>query len=408
MRIALLGVDDDMLVVAAAAVHAGADEIVMIDATAPRAKEAAAMAPKARLVADPDAMLDDQSVDAVLVAVDQPAVRIEQLRRLIQVAMPVLVSHPVSLSMLDCYELEMIREETKSIVLAYLPARWHPAAIELGEMVDGTEASSIGAVEQVVLERFIEKRERDVVLRQFARDADLLQFIAGDATKLHALGSARGAAGADPYANLAVQITCDDGLVCRWTVSPVESEPGGRITLVGSRGKAILWMPQSNWPWQLETRIGSSANSNEYPEWDPAAAALETLSLAREHTETDSNWSEASRTVELAETIDRSLAKGRTIDLHNEEFSDIGTFKGTMASVGCGLLLIGMVMVVIVAIVHALAVQAGWNRLAAVLDCWPYLLLVVCGIYLLLQLLVFVGKPRQPPDQGQISPPDDG
>jgi hypothetical protein len=29
------------------------------------------------------------------------------------------------------------------------------------------------------------------------------------------------------------------------------------------------------------------------------------------------------------------------------------------------------------------------------LDRWPYLLLAVCGVYLLLQTLVFVGKPRQ-------------
>ena len=45
-------------------------------------------------------------------------------------------------------------------------------------------------------------------------------------------------------------------------------------------------------------------------------------------------WADAARAVELADTVPRSLAKGRAIDLHQEEFSELGTFRGTMASLG--------------------------------------------------------------------------
>jgi predicted dehydrogenase len=411
MRLALLGVDDEMLAVAAAAIRAE-HKIILVDVTASRAKEAAALAPSARLIDDADAMLDNQSVDAVLVSADQPAARIDQLRRLIQVGMPVFVSHPISLSMLDCYELDMIRAETSSVVFAYLPARWHPAAVKLGGLIDGEPSSPIGAVEQIVCERFLADRSRGAVLKQFARDADLLQYLAGDATKLHALGSSMAAAGANPYANLTVQLTTAEGLVARWSVAPVETASGARISLVGSAGKAILWMPDADEPWQLELRTLKENSAIEYPDWNAAAEALENLSLALEHEleheETDSNWPEAARTVELAETIDRSLAKGRTIDLHNEQFSEVGTFKGTMASVGCALLIVGLIVVLAVAVLRAIAVQAGWNWLAAQLDAWPYLLLAVCGLYLLLQLLVFIGRPREPPDAGRISRSDEG
>src|SRR5262245_40524847 len=218
MQLALLGVDDQTLALAAATAHSNEDQIVMIDALAHRAADAAAISPLARLVDDWSAMLDPQDVTAVLVAADEPAMRVDQLRRLIQLRMPVFVSHPVSLSMLDCFELEMIREETNCVVLAHLPARWHPAAAELGPILDGGPSSPIAATEQITFERFLPRREREDVLQQFARDADLIQFIAGPAAKLHALGSA--AAGrADPYANLAAQMTCSDGLVCRWTVT---------------------------------------------------------------------------------------------------------------------------------------------------------------------------------------------
>jgi predicted dehydrogenase len=406
MQLALLGVDDQTLALAAAAARSGEDEIVMIDALAQRAAEAAAISPRARLVDDWNAMLDSQNVDAVLVAADEPIARIDQLRRLIQLRMPVLVSHPVSLSMLDCFELEMIREETNCVVLAYVPARWHPASAELGTILDGGQSSPIAATEQITFERFLPRREREDVLQQFARDADLVQFIAGPATKLHALGSA--AAGrADPYANLAVQMTCPDGLVCRWMVAPVETEAGGRVTLVGSCGKAILWMPQADDAWRLELRAATGTSTQDYPQWNAPEAALEMLSLAVANEEVGSNWNDAARTVELADAIDRSLAKGRTIDLHQEEFSDVGTFKGTMASAGCGLLVVGLILVVVVALVHTLAAQAGWNRLARMLDGWPYLMLVVFGIFLLLQLLVFVGKSRPNQGDGGLDEVDD-
>ena len=197
MRLALLGVDDEMLAVAAGVQGSAHDEIVMLDALAARSAEAAKVAQKAKLVADWEQFLDSESVDAVLVAADQPALRIDQLRKLIQVGMPVLVSHPISPSMLDCYELDMIRRDTKSVVVPNLPARWHPAIAEieslLGEHSETQiESPQLGTVDQLIFERYLADRGRDAVLRQFARDADLMQFLGGDATTLHALGSGAG------------------------------------------------------------------------------------------------------------------------------------------------------------------------------------------------------------------------
>src|SRR5262249_38165625 len=141
-----------------------------------------------------------------------------------------------------------------------------------------------------------------------------------------------------------------------------------------------------------EIRGGSNPSTQHYEDWDTAAEALEELAAAKDGGAVSPSWAEAARTVELAETIDRSLARGRTIDLHREEFSDIGTFKGTMTSVGCGLLVGGMVLLVVVAVLNVLAAQAGWMKLADVLRHWPYILLALCIIYLLLQPLAFIGR----------------
>jgi predicted dehydrogenase len=392
MRLALLGIDDPILAIA----KAGKAQIVFIDAVAERAKDAAAIAPHAKLVADWEDVLDPGVVDAVLVASDDPPRRIEQLRRLVQLQLPTLVSHPVCLSMLDAYEIDMIHRESPGVLLPWLPARWHPAVVELWDMMEADERAAIGRVEQITLERFVQLRQRDAVLRHFAQDVDLLQYLAGDATKLHALGSAVGDSTANPYANLNVQMTCGDGLVCRWSVSPLDDRPTAQLTLVGSRGKAVLHLPeQPDAKWQLDLRLGGNTTRQEFPEWNPAFQAIDRLAAAIAGESVEPTWTEAARTIELADTIDRSLSKGRTIDLHNEEFSDIGTFKGTMASIGCGLLMLGLLLIVVVAIAHTFAKNAGWVQGAEVLAKWPYLLLAVLAIFLLLQLFLLIGKPRQ-------------
>jgi uncharacterized membrane protein YdbT with pleckstrin-like domain len=196
---------------------------------------------------------------------------------------------------------------------------------------------------------------------------------------------------------LAVQLASAGGLACRWSVLPLEVESGGRLTLLGEQGKAVLWMPL-NGAWQLEVRSPGEfipSAKKQYAHWNAATAALETLAMAISGQQVEPSWSEAARAVELAETIDTSLARGRTIDLHREDFTDIGTFKGTMTSVGCGLLIVGLALTVFAAIAGAMAAQMGWNQLAGVLDHWPYFLLLVCAIYLVLQLVgVLVGRSR--------------
>src|SRR5215471_9456456 len=190
MRLAILGADDTTLALASAAMRGGQDQIVMIAAVSQRAGKAAAIAPKAQLITDWEAVFGGDGVDAVIVGADDPSRRTEQLKRLAQLqqGIPVLVSHPLSKSMLDCYELEMIRRESGGVLLPCTPARWHPASAELKTMIKEGADSPIGQIEQITFERHAADRSRDSVLTQFARDVDVLQYLGGDTTKLHAFG----------------------------------------------------------------------------------------------------------------------------------------------------------------------------------------------------------------------------
>jgi predicted dehydrogenase len=323
-------------------------------------------------------MLDQDVVDCVVVArgSDQDH-RAEQLRKLIQIGMPVLVAHPVVDSMLVYYELDMIRRDTSSLVMPCLPARHHPALQALCRTSATTAA--LGAIEQVVMERTMVATGRDAVARQFCRDVDLIRAVAGDMTRLGAM--AKGAVDAS-HAGLGVQMSGPRGIVARWSVDSVHGAQGGRLSVLGSMGRATVSLAPPGEPWTLETQVAGDKRVESFSDWDPAAETMRRLHDALSGTPPVPDWVDAARAVELTETIDRSLAKSRTIELYYEDYTEEGTFKGTMTSVGCGLLIFGLFLLGAVAIAEQLGVPYVKH--------WPYALIGLLAGFLLLQLLMLV------------------
>jgi hypothetical protein len=87
------------------------------------------------------------------------------------------------------------------------------------------------------------------------------------------------------------------------------------------------------------------------------------------------------------------VAKGRAIDLHQEEFSELGTFKGTMASLGCGLVLAALFVLLLATLVGGIAREAGWGFGERIAGVWPVAVLSVLGLFLALQLLPLLVAP---------------
>jgi hypothetical protein len=111
-------------------------------------------------------------------------------------------------------------------------------------------------------------------------------------------------------------------------------------------------------------------------------------------------WDDAARAIELAESVPRSLVKGRAIDLHQEEFSELGTFKGTMASLGCGLVLAALFVLLLATLVGGIAREAGWDLGERIAGIWPVAVLTVLGLFLALQLLPLLVAPATRPKGG--------
>ena len=212
MRFALLGIDADALELAAYVAHSPQHELVWAGEVGPAVAQVRGLAAGVEIGTYWESLLTRSTADAVIVArgTDEE-LRAEQLRKLVQESVPLVLVHPVHDSMLICYELDMIRRETGCVMLPYVPYRWHAGIERLAAMIALGAKADIGATEQVVVERTMQERTRKLVERQFARDVDVLRGLVGDLTSISALapGGKEGAV----YANLGVQLAGESGVL---------------------------------------------------------------------------------------------------------------------------------------------------------------------------------------------------
>ena len=76
----------------------------------------------------------------------------------------------------------------------------------------------------------------------------------------------------------------------------------------------------------------------------------------------------------------------------------MGTFRGTMASLGCGLIMMALTVVIFATLVAGVAREFGWSLAGTIADSWPTIVLGVLGLFLLLQLLpMLIGAAGGPP-----------
>lgn len=406
MKLGLLGIDARIAEVVAAAIARG--DMIMIACDLPEAGPKVTALPD-DVSRDPSwqPLLDPLVCDAVLVGGDGwNDARAEGVRALVQAGRTLLLSHPLTLSMLWAYELDMIRGDSAASLIPFLPDRLHPFIRRLQERIEAglAGADPLGPVETITMERRLADRSRDSVLRALAIDADLVRVLAGDPSRLSTLGTADAEAA---WNTLAVGFSGPTQVPVRWQVVRGD-RPGLRISLVHAQGSTVVDIPDTaqrvvtkadmepglHWTWN-----GAPA---EPPAFDRGAVMLDELhDVPHATTIPPAVWSDAARAIELAETVPRSLAKGRSIDLHQEEFSELGTFRGTMASLGCGLILATLFLLVLATLVGGVARQAGWEWGERIAGIWPYVVLGVLGVFLALQVLpLLIGNATTPPDAG--------
>lgn len=405
MKFALLGCDPDTLALALAVAQCADHELVWghdLGAEEPAIRAAAGI-----LYAEHwEGLLAGNVADVVIVsrARDQE-LRAEQLRKLAQAGLAMIISHPVVESMLVYYELDMIRQESHAVMQPYTPGRWHPIWQQLAESIGEGGSSSLGSLEQIVVEHTVADRSRGNVFHAFVRDMEMVRPFSGALKKVSAMTSSGVGPSLDAvnYGTLSVQMSSVSNVLVRWSVVTASESDGTRYLFLGTDGKALV--DASDNGWRFEIHAGAEPVGASMEGFDFASAALPRLvdrlrtadSSTREKNEAPSGsappgWLDACRTMELADAVEHSLQRGRTIELHYDTPSEHATFKGIMSGVGCFLLIVGLLVLV----AATTAVNAG----VPLADYWPYVLLAVLVAFLLLQCLRLVFPSDRPSPSG--------
>ena len=299
---------------------------------------------------DLDAALADEGIDAVIVGGD-PGLRSEGLRRAAAAGFPALCLHPPGPDPDAYYQVSMSRQETGAIVVPDLPARLHPGVIAIREAL---ASGVLGAPRGLRFEATVGPERSDLLGSAFPRAVDLARMLLGEVEALTASGDPPGDR---PTGGLLVVLRGPEGRRAEVrlesaTGSDLEVGPA-RLSASGERGTWTLdFDPGAVAPALLTRKPPPSGESEaiEVPPWDPREAILSAFRAAVvEGREVRPDLLDATRTIELAEAAARSLRRERTIELHYEELSEVGTFKGLMTSTGC-FLLFGILIVVPVAL----------------------------------------------------------
>jgi hypothetical protein len=405
MKLAVLGTDADIVRLLTAAVAEGHELVWLGDVRHADERAVSRFIPRLGDKAPQWELLLDRTIaDAVLVGrgTADSDLRAEQLKRLATEAVPLLVVHPATESVLTYYEVDMIRRETGGVLRHYNLVASHPILANLAEWLRGGHPT-IGSIHQLTCERRSASAERTEVLRLLARDVELMAATAGAIRRVSAIGPRPNDTS---FGSLQIQMTTDGPASLRWSVgSPVSFGGGMLLTLVGERGAVSLRAPDDpptgeETEWQLETSDGMRLEEAQLLSHHAARVAIQQFAAAVSVGNTKggtsaSTWDSATRAMEVVDAVDLSLQKGRTIEVHQRQLTERLAFRGTMAAVGCGLLLVGFVVTVLVTLLGGAEGPAGRK----ILPSWPIVLLVVLSLFLLLQAVpMLASKTREKPE----------
>jgi len=378
MNFAFLGADEESVALAQAAIQAGHEIVWAGDIASAREGWDLPWLPTEDLAEQWEALLDHRTCDAVIVGrgAATSEVRAEQLIQLVRNGVAVLITFPLVDSVLSFYEIDMVRCESKAVVHHFNPlGQALPAVQQCTDWV-ASGHPELGAVEQIIWHRPLIERTREQALWHFARDVELLGQVAGRLNRLGALGSPDEQA---TYAGLSVQLLGQSKIPVRWEVGPAQQSAQPRLLLVAQNGTLTLEFNEAGQPVSLVASQGTETKTIEAV--DAYAMAISRFVGAMEsEVEVTPIWPSALHAMELADTIEISLRRGRMIDIHDQQLTEDLAFKGTMSAAGCGVLMI----------LPPLLLTAGWIAGLfglSVARYWPHVLLALLAAFLIFQTL---------------------
>jgi hypothetical protein len=272
-------------------------------------------------------LLPDATISDVLVGgASDEALR--AARHLAQAGKTVwLLPHPGQ-GLLFAYEIGLQLEEGQGVVAPVFPDRaltwWQQLVALAGE-------GGLRGIQYIEIERFADAHGESAALSEAVVDArllwdlDLVRRLAGRYSRVTTL---RTGGDGGHIRQQTVTLTGEGVPETVWTIKPRAADSADRLTLHTTEGT-----------WQLEVRDGGATQWLAPPPSALLDAPLRSDADVLFPTDvTAAAWRAAIEAFELADAVQHSLERRRTIELHHEPVSERTIFKTQMTALGCGVL----------------------------------------------------------------------
>jgi predicted dehydrogenase len=391
MRFALSGDGPAALAVARAVALDPAHEIVAVVGPLYSGPEYPPLKPGVRSCRGWEELLDDCPVDAVIFssAKDEAS---QAVRQLAQAGIAVLLPPELTQPAENFYELSLIEAESPGRLFPLLGLHGHA---QVQSLCEALSRNALGRLRHVRLDRkfagpleLIGGSDLEAAL---LCDADLLRVICGDYDRVTASRSGDELHG---YSQATVTFDGDAAPQAVWTATATYSDEDWRLTLSGENGTAALEGNPEAAFLRLTLQVKGAPATSEESTDEAGAWLLERFVASvgggakRPAGASGSLWEELACAVELVEAVERSVRRRRTIDVYFETPSERSLFKTQMTAVGCSLIVLTLLAVVLYLV---LAATIGMPPLLKKI--LVGLIFLPLGIFLALQLLVFVARP---------------
>jgi myo-inositol 2-dehydrogenase/D-chiro-inositol 1-dehydrogenase len=264
-------------------------------------------------------LLVSPAVEAVIVAGDSDDVQ-TAAKQLAAVGKPLLVLPRVALGTACAYELSLIRDDSRVEIMPAYWLRFTPECVSLALRI---AAGELGAVRRLQVDRELPGADSAAGLTESEIEAaslddiDLLQWLGGRYDQVTALRSGRIAQG----------------------------HSQATLTLTGPGLPDATWNARrgANATWRLTVETDCGPLTLDHPVATGAPASM-IAAFVGPRSPQHPTWSDAVRVFDVLDGARRSLRRRRTIDLHFETLSERQQFKTQMTAIGCGMLMLTLVL----------------------------------------------------------------
>ena len=397
MRLALLCDDPAVVPWLDAMAGGSAHEVVVAATVSPRGSDLLRGRAGIRLTSQWEDLLIARDIDAVLVGGSEPSL-LEAVKQLATAGQSILFLPQAAQGSTFLYELSLIRDDNR---VRLCPALLHRRDQALVRLRDVLRDGSLGKVQLIQFEREVSGPSTTGPLPQTVVDAallpdlNLLRWLSGDYDQITALRT-----GAANEAVLMQTVTlAGRGLPeATWHIQSTNGAEVSRLTVHSERGRTVVECDPASNEWVLTESNGTKVVGNR------VAAARELLDeFAASLTGNASliEWPELVKVFETLDATQRSVKRRRTIELHFEPMSERATFKTQMAAMGCGVLMVTLLLALVYLAIASLVPPSplpglppdGWESVRGVLHIGRVFVFAPPAIFLVLQLLYPLTRP---------------